>query len=146
MVADALRSLDVRLPEPWRSSALERVVSSSQYLTALGVGTRAVWAGEHAEDHARLSVYAVTAEQSALEKLRSVLKREAYAEERAGSGRPLHWAATGPGWVSINVLRSPGDGNGAPLLWSSYLPEATGGDRLNEIFSAVETSDWKWIA
>lgn len=145
-MADSFRTFVVRLPSQWHADGVNAMRQTPFQLRALGIGTRPVWSGTHERDGARVAVYSVIAERPALDRLRTSLQQSALAEEVEGTGNPLRWAMSGDGWVSTNMLKSPGKGTGAPLLWSSYLPLATGMQRYEELETAIDSSDWEWKA
>lgn len=141
-MADALRTVGVRLPATWR--AVGDAASEPAPLKRPGIELRPEWRGKHEDGRSELVVFSVRLSPTAsMDALRKSLKQDLMAESGHVSGDSLAWVSQIEGEYFPAIMRTPSAG-GHPLIWLARLPEDTVPARMPEIMQAIEASEWVW--
>lgn len=139
-MAEALLRLQVALPDDWRPDAEPAAEPQAPALARSGLTVSSAWSASHRLDGARVALYSVRGSQGALDSFDRRLRAGVAADDVDGR---LAWAARGEGWCSLSMLQPAAETAGPALLWSSYLPEATAAERLQELLAAPAGSRWQ---
>ena len=136
-MSNSLRTVDVLLPHTWR---LDEPLATPFSLPGVDARPESTW--RHDDGRSHLAVFSIRlAPGASIKALHEGLKRDLMAEPGHASGDALAWVSQIDGEYFPAIMRTP-TGGGQPLIWLARLPEDTVADRMPEIITAVEASEW----